>query len=356
MVAGRVAGAIRRITYLFNKKSAVGVGVVAALGLGLGVSAGVASATSAKTKASKASKAIKVAYFVSQLGNPFTESDINGAKAAAKAMGSSVTVFNGNTNPQTQLSQCQTAVSGGQYQAFEISPIVGTVLKTCVAQAKAKHIKVVAIDGPLGVSESTLKPQMPGVTGSVFLDNQLQGEILGQLVIQACAKKSSCQVAVMIGDSTFASNTEIDNMLKSGVASHHNIQIVATAAGDYTEAGGQSAAQDLLAAHPNLNVLATFADQMAMGAQKVLASKGDLKKIVLTGDGGSTNAMTAICAGDWVGTVDANPYITGYDGAKLAIEQARGQNPPSEIDPMPNVLNKSNCGKTSSLHLFTIAG
>jgi ribose transport system substrate-binding protein len=330
--------------------------VVAACGSSGSSSAGSTSNTGGGAASTTSGKPVSVAYLVSQLGNPFTEADIAGAKAYAAANNGSITVFNGNTNPQTQLSQCENAVTSGKYQALEISPIVGTALTGCVAQAKAKHIKVIAIDNPLGASFATLKPQMSGVTGSVMLNQVTQGDILGNEIKRACASKSNCQVGLIIGSPTFASNPVAEAAIKKTIAGDPQIHIVATAAGNYTEAGGQSAAQDMLAAHSGINILATFADQMAMGAQKAVTTAGKLKTVQLTGDGGSTNALTAICKGYWIGTVDANPYETGSDGAKLAILQVRGQNPPSEVAPQPNELTKANCGKASGLHLFTIAG
>jgi ribose transport system substrate-binding protein len=330
--------------------------VVAACGSSGSSSAGSTSSTGGGAASTTGGKSVSVAYLVSQLGNPFTQADIAGAKAYAAANNGSITVFNGNTNPQTQLSQCENAIASGKYQALEVSPIVGTALAGCVAQAKAKHIRVIAIDNPLGASFSTLKPQMSGVTGSVMETQVTQGDVLGSEIKRACASKSNCQVGLIIGSPEFASNPVAEAAIKKTLAGDSQIHIVATAAGNYTEAGGQSAAQDMLAAHSGINVLATFADQMAMGAQKVLTTAGKLKTVQLTGDGGSTNALTAICKGQWVGTVDSNPYETGYDGAKLAILQVRGQNPPSEIDPEPNELTKADCGKASSLHLFTIAG
>jgi ribose transport system substrate-binding protein len=328
--------------------------VVSACGSSGSSSTGSSSSTGGRSGTS--GKHVSVAYLVSQLGNPFTEADIAGAKAYAAANNGSLTVFNGNTNPQTQLSQCEDAVSSGKYQALEVSPVVGTAMAGCVAQAKAKHIRVIAIDNPLGASFATLKPQMSGVTGSVMETQVTQGDILGNEIKRACTSKSNCQVGLIIGSPEFASNPVAEAAIKKTLAGDSQIHIVATAAGNYTAAGGQSAAQDMIAAHSGINVLATFADQMAMGAQKVLTTDGKLKTVQLTGDGGSTNALTAICKGYWAGTVDANPYETGYDGARIAILQVRGQNPQSEIDPEPNELTKADCGKASSLHLFTIAG
>jgi ribose transport system substrate-binding protein len=315
------------------------------------------SPAASNATASSGDKPVKVAYFVTQLDNPFTAADIQGAKDAAAAMNSSVTVFNANFNPQTQLSQCQDAVTSGQYQVLEISPVVSTVLKSCIAQAEAKKIKVIAIDGPLGPSYTTLAPQTSGVTGTVLQTGVQQADIQLKYIKQACATHPSCQVGEIIGAPDGLVNL-MEKTISSGLASDPHIKIVATANGQYLESAGQSAAQDMIAAHPGINVIDAYADQMAMGAQKVLQSDGKLKTVQLIGDGGSTNAATDICSGYWTGTVDANPYRTGYDGARIGIEQARGGKPQSEVDPAtdPPALDKSNCAHTGGYHLFTIAG
>ena len=50
------------------------------------------------------------------------------AKAAAKAQGATVTVFDAANDPKKQFSQFQTAVTSNQYDGIVVQPIFGTAL------------------------------------------------------------------------------------------------------------------------------------------------------------------------------------------------------------------------------------
>ena len=324
---------------------AVSAGLLVACGSSSSSKSNSSSPQSHSAAASGSSQPVNIAYFATQLDNPYVQADIKGAKDEAAASHATATVLNANLNPQTQLSQCEDAVTSGKYQALEISAVVGTVMRGCVTQAAAKHIKVISIDAPLGPSYSTLKPQYSGVTGVVRETEVQQGQVLAQYIKQACASKSPCSVGQITGSPSLASDGVITSSMVAGLRSNANIKLVATTSGNYLESGGQAAAQSMLAAHPDLNVIVAQADQMAIGAQKAVTSAHKLRKVLLIGDGGSTDAAKATCAGIWEGTVDPHPYDIGKLGAQIAIAEVRGQSTPTEINSAAKApgIDKSNC-------------
>ena len=78
------------------------------------------------------------------------------------AGGAKVTVFDAANDPKKQLSQLQTAIASGQYQAIIVQPIYGPQLIPTVKQAISKGIKVVNIDQILGTNPGTAAPPVKG--------------------------------------------------------------------------------------------------------------------------------------------------------------------------------------------------
>jgi ribose transport system substrate-binding protein len=294
------------------------VAVVAAAGLSLSVAACGGSNTSASNAAATSSasgKKLHVAYFSFAVQNSYDASILAAAQKAAAAANAQLTVFDANNNPQTQYGQVQDAIARGSYNGFMIQAIDGAGLMPLAKQAISKHIQVAAVSQVLGPNQETAAPQVPGEAASVVNNDYADGVRIGKLVEQACAslKTSQCNVGYMydVKASTFdqARRAGFDSVIEHDP----KVKVVAEGQANFTASGGLQAAQTMLQAHPNINIM-FGSDQAMEGATSAIKSAG--RKVVIVGEGGSVPGLNHVKDGSWFGDVVVRPATQG----KVAVE------------------------------------
>jgi ribose transport system substrate-binding protein len=233
------------------------------------------------------------------------------AKAEAAKDGASLTVLDANNNPATQLSQLQAATSSGKYNALIVEPIFGPGLITAVKSALAKGLKVANVDEILGSNLTSHAAEVPGLTANIVFVSHDLGYRMGELTVKACEAlhRNPCTVGFMYDFKA----TPFDVALRAGfneAIAGHNIQVVTEGQSMYTITVGANAAQTMIAAHPNLDVI-VGADQGIEGASRVVPSH-----VILIGYGGSAAALNGIGSGRWYGDVVQLPASEG----RLAVQ------------------------------------
>jgi len=295
-----------------------------ALGIGLAttvvVAAGCAAVSaSASVKASAAKVAPKIAFFGYSSANAYTQAALTGVKQALKSSGGTVHFYDSNTSSTTQVSQIEDAVASGQYNGFVVYSDDGAAVVPAVKQAIAHKIKVAADFVPVGPSIDTAASQVPGLVGSSVVPIDQTGTDAGQLIAEACKGIKSCQVAYMPGDNTLPLEIDRTNHAMAVLKKYKNIKVVATVQGGYTSSTGEAATQNVLTAHPKVNVIAASGDQAIVGAALALKSKKLLGKVKLIGGGGTYQAIKGIKAGTWFGTVNYCPTSEAALATKMVV-------------------------------------
>jgi ribose transport system substrate-binding protein len=317
-------------------------GAVAALGFGavVSVTAGSAGASSGKP--------VKIAYLSYAVANSYDAPMLANAKAVAKSEGASLTVFDANNSPSTQLNQLQTVVSSKQYNAIITQPINSLNLITTVKSAIKSGIRVVNMDQPMGPALNTVREQVPGLSGNIMKVITVEGAGMAKLTVQACAAHhlNPCNVGYV---GAFAGSS-YDQARSAGIstilAGRSNIKIVDTVYGGFTVPTNLAAVQPMLQAHPEINLL-LGSDQSVEGA---LQGGADPSKITMVGDGGSSTAINDIKKGTWFGTVFQDPGTEGKVAAQCVIAAVRtgkncgGQNPLLKF-PNGGLITKANVDK-----------
>jgi ribose transport system substrate-binding protein len=282
-----------------------------------------ASKTSASTKAStsKSGSHIKVAYFELVQANTFVHAEYEGMSSVAKADGVDLVPFDGDLNASQQTSQIQDANASGGYGGYLVEAVSNSALYP-VKQAISKGIKVATVNQPLGPNQATGATQIPGEVASVMTPATTDGDHVGQLIVKACGT-APCKVGVIVAATSNPSESGKLTAIRQVISSHHNISIVGVGQGQFTTSGGITAAQNLMQANPDINVLASTGDDMELGAQKVIdqLGKADVK---LIGGGGSSTAVSLVRSGKWFGTTTKLPYSEGQLAMKALVASIRG--------------------------------
>jgi len=289
---------------------------------------------------------MSIAYLSFAVENSYDAPMLAAAQAVASTDGATLKVFDANNSPQTQFSQLQDVINSGQYNGIIVQPIFGTGLTSLVAQAIAKGIKVVNIDQILGANPSTAAQPVPGMSGNVVFVQTEIGQKQGQLVDEACAalKANPCKVGYLYSVKVSSLDTAIRKGFNQATVGH-GVKVVAEGETFYNPANALKAAQTMLQAQPDMNVI-VGADQGATGAQQALNGK----TVTLIGYGGGGVGLKAVASGAWFGTVVQRPATEGKLAMQCAIKAVKTGKGCGGIDvlkglPSGGVVTKANVAK-----------
>ena len=275
--------------------------------------------------------ALRIGVLALATANTYAAANIEGAEMAAEADGNvELTVFDGEFSGATQLAQLQDAIATGQYDGFVIFPNDGVAIIPAVEEAAAEGLPIVAAYAPIGPDITTATPQVDGVIGTVFHPDKVMGAANGELVVQACKEEhpdaNPCKVAYISGGNTvlfeIAKREAFDEVIK---AADIPIEVVASQEGNYLIDASRTAAENILQANPDVNVIAATGDQMTYGVAQAVEDAGKTGTISLIGMGAAVEGVAAVKDGTWFGTTLFLPQDEGRIATEMLIKTLRGE-------------------------------
>lgn len=270
----------------------------------------------------------KIAFFGFAGANSFAQATLAGIKEQAAKENVEVQFFDPNFDAATQVSQIQNAITTGEFQAFIVQANDGNAVVPPVREAIEEGITVVGEFTPIGTRYDTIEPQVDGLifVGEPPTEN---GTALGELGVQACEGMDTCEVAYLEGFKSLPLDNARTEAVKKALEAADNVKIVASVEGGYTEDSGLKAAQNVLQAHPGVDVMIGSSQAISGAEQAVEDADAEVK---LIGNGGSRQAVTAVKEGRWFASYVAAEKSAGAKAAELAIAAARGEDVPASFD------------------------
>jgi len=290
-----------------------GLGVVAVV---LAVVAGVGAAATSTASGSQ-QKTIRIAVFLASAANTYWAAELEGAKDVQKKNPNvKLTVFDGQFNTNKQVNQLRDALVSKKYDAWFIGPNDGGPLTPTIKSAIKQGVKVGCSLVPCGPDIRNVHVQIPGQTIFSGLGFYPNGQLLGQLVEQGCKGDSSCEVLWLPGLPTLPLEKARTDGLFSVIKKDKNIKVVSIQAGGYLAAPALTATQNVLQAHPNIDVIVSSGDQMIAGAVKAAQAGGKAGKIKMYGNGCTFEAKVLIQQGKQTG---CSVYLPRTEG-RLVVD------------------------------------
>ena len=290
-------------------------------------------------------KTLELAYISFAVANSYDAPMLAAAQATAAAGNAHLTVMDGNLDPATQTKLLQDAIASGKYDGIVVQPVYGGALVTGVQDAISKGIAVGNIDQVLGTDFTTAKSQVTGLSANVIFVASDLGKKIADLAIKACKQSGAnpCKIGYIFSVKAAGLDQELRAAFDAEIKATGGIQVVAEGESFYTSALGLKATQDMLIAHPDLNVI-MGADQAITGA---LSADGVKGKVLLVGYGGGTVALQGIASGERFGTVMQAPATEGRVGIANLIKAIRTGTPTDGVDvladlPDGGVVTKDN--------------
>lgn len=178
---------------------------------------------------------------------------------------------------------------------------------------------------------------------SVVANNTMNGELLGLWL--ADAKNEELKIAIISGNQGNPVGREKRLGFVRGLADGQlhknaktNFSIVAHGWGKWNNNDGLKAMEDILVAHPYINVLVAENDAMAMGAMKAIKEMGKENQITVIGFDGQKEALEMIKDGDFAATAQNSPKILGETIVEIAVKHLNKEPGIEKMVYTPSVL------------------
>jgi ribose transport system substrate-binding protein len=305
-------------------------------------SAGASSSTSAASSSSGGSGTKMAIFYYNP--SPYGVASLKGAQLEASKLGIKLDAFDANNNPQLQSTQIQDAITTGKYKAFWVWGLNDVALTPIINKALAAGIKVAAADytwGPLS-SQNVLTANPKFVT-TVGQSIGAESTNLIAAMNAACKKQvgsGTCNIAFLPGLANYPTDTVRENAMTAYYKGKSNYKFTILPPGQYDQTASQKVAQTYFTANKNVNVFATFGDQMAAGTVTALKLVGGYtpgKNIAIIGYGGAKEAVEQVKAGTWYATLGLYPASESEIGIAALNDALKGKSTPNLV----NIINPS---------------
>jgi ribose transport system substrate-binding protein len=225
----------------------------------------------------------------------------------AAALGINITLTNSGYDAVKQQAECETAVAA-QPDGIMLWPAVSDAVRPCLVLADNAGIPVWVINTDVGPADA---PLTYGYSGP---DTYGQGKASAELMCEAVGDE---EVNIIQVNGAAGNGTAIDR--DNGFTDHveancPNVTIVAEQNADWTPAGAQQVAAEMLAAEGVENIGGIYAadDSMVDGAVKALEALGeDASEYYITGIGNTVLGNPLVKEGKMYGTVFQS---SGWEG------------------------------------------
>ncbi|KAB0682789.1 substrate-binding domain-containing protein [Aureimonas leprariae] len=255
----------------------------------------------------------KVGVAMYTLAAPYFAAQQAAALDQAKKAGCEVSTSDGQNDMNKQIADVEDMVAKG-VKLLILNPRDPEGLVAAANAATAAGVKVVVMDSSINTNAN--------VVTQVRSSNDQNGFLVGQWLAKRM-QGTPMKIILISG----AQGNEVGRDRRLGVfrgvvegqltnEGKSSFEIVGQGWGSWEQEGGLKAMEDLLTAHPDVNVVVAENDSMALGAMKALEGVGSSDVLVLAAADGQKEALAAIKDGKYGATGLNDPDAV----ARLAVD------------------------------------
>jgi ABC-type sugar transport system substrate-binding protein len=265
---------------------------------------------------------LQIAYFQSSVG---------GGEKAAKDLGIELIVLDPQADAARQVTQVEDCISR-QVDAIVVDPIESSSLIGALEEAGKRKIPVVTldtkVDSPYVVSLIGVPQREASYTFGQFVAGWVTGKLDGQ-----------AKVGVMLA------STEVQLARRDGfvdaLKAVPGAEIVATGDGRNILERATAEAEDMLTAHPEINVIYATGDPQLQGGLAAAAAQG--REIAFFGwDDIPEPFLAPLEDGRIVGFLKQKPEVGGETAVRLLSDRLDGKEIPARFTYSPDVVTRFN--------------
>jgi len=270
----------------------------------------------AETEAPEEDK-IVLGVVLIDMTNQFFVDMIEGGNKAAEDYGCEVIWKSADGNFDNQISLIENFIEQG-VDCILVDPLDSEGLRPTIEKASAAGIPTITMAGKVDVD-----------TNYTTVYNDLENtRIVAEMTAKMIDEEGT--VALLYGNKGNLVSDLRQQGYHEGMSKYPNINIVEQPT-NWDPPTGMKAAQDIIAANPDLKALHCVSDAVTLAAYQAIKTAGKEDQIIVTSYDGNEDAIKAVEAGQFVSTVLTGAKKTGYWNIQVALQLANGIRPEEHI-------------------------
>ncbi|MFA9464157.1 MAG: sugar ABC transporter substrate-binding protein [Velocimicrobium sp.] len=310
--------------------------VVLVVAMAMGMLAGCGEKASNKETSDQAADSYTIGFVPMTLNNEYFIAMCNGAQEKADELGVKLEVqaADSHASAADQLTIVENMITSG-VDAICIVPSSSEGLETALKKCEEAGILVFNIDTMLDESVTSKVSMEIPFYGT---DNKAGGVKAGEYVKENFAKGT--KTAILTGIETQQNSWDRRDGFIEGVGDA--VEIVATQSANWEVDQGYDAAQNIITANPDLELIYCCNDSMAIGASKAVKEAGLESQIKIIGFDGASEALNLVKDGEFAGTVAQDPVQMGKLGVENAVKSLKGEKVEQYLDTGSKLITADN--------------
>lgn len=249
--------------------------------------------------------------------NQFFVDMIEGGNKAAEDYGCEVIWKSADANFDNEISLMENFIEQG-VDCILVDPLDSEGLKPTIEKASAAGIPTITMAGKVDVD-----------TNYTTVYNDLENtRIVAEMTAKMIGEEG--KVALLYGNKGNLVSDLRQQGYHDGMKKYPKITVVEQPT-NWDPATGMKAAQDLIAANPDLKAIHCVSDAVTLAAYQAVKTAGKEDQIMVTSYDGNPDALKAVEAGQFVSTVLTGAKKTGYWNIQVALQLANGERPTEHI-------------------------
>jgi ribose transport system substrate-binding protein len=304
-----------------------------------------AAALSAGGFGAAAAADCKVGVAMYTLSAPYFAAQVAAAVDEAKKAGCDVSQSDGQNDMAKQIADVEDMVAKG-INLLILNPRDPEGLVAAADAATAAGVKVIVMDSSINTKAHVIT--------QVRSSNDQNGYLVGQWLAKQTQGKP-LKIILLSG----SQGNEVGRDRRLGVfkgliegqlvnEGHAGFEVVGQGWGSWAQEEGLKAAEDLLQAHPDANVILGENDSMVLGALKALQAANKTDVLVLAAADGQKEALALIKEGKYGATGLNDPDLVARTAVDIGLKALKGEIPadyPKLVLTKPDVITKDNVDK-----------
>jgi len=254
---------------------------------------------------------LTVGYVPGSMIYPYIVATAAGFEAEAEAAGVRTVVLDPQGEVERQGNAIEDLISQG-VDGIGFLPLDSVVSESFVDRINEAGIPVVAVALQVGdPAQRALTDVYPGLNALVAPDDIVAGRQAAELAMSLLPPGQPAKIAIIEGAPGYAvveqRTVGFKQALDEGGVSY---EIVSSQPTDWTPERGELVCQNFLTSTPDLDLIFSQADDMAIGCARAISALGSEVRLIAT-SGGSKLGNAAIEAGELDGSVCVKPAMLG---------------------------------------------
>lgn len=290
---------------------------------------------SADNESIQDNESITIGFSQPTLESPFYIELANAAEAKAEELGVEIQVYDAQNDIEKQNNDVQNMMTN-QIDVLLLNPTNPSGVTPSIKAAENANIPVVTVDRDIDQE----------VASYVGRNNEEMGKLAGEEAIELLDGEG--KIIEIQGDAGGTVTLARHNGFHEAMKDNDSIEIIEGPNSDYIRAQAVNAMQDLLQAHPDVDLVYAHNDDMALGAMQVLKQSNKEEDVNVVGIDGLMEAVNEIENGPYDATVLNDPKRLGEIAVETAVKLAKGEEVETYIDAGTGVVNKGNASEFSN--------